>query len=106
MCPNSRVLLIVVSRNPRTRDPGPRCVYQPSTRGRVALRPIFDFGRLLLIPEPPTTDGDLFAGGEAAVHNCAACGEPLEEALRDMWVFASPTSVAYVSCLFAVLADE
>jgi hypothetical protein len=65
-----------------------------------------------VIPDPSTDEGVVEGGpgGPArdashdpsrAGHLCAGCGQPLEPWTRDMWVFASPTSLAYLPCLFA-----
>lgn len=63
-----------------------------------------------MIPDPSTAQTPIAgSGGSArddayepsrAGHLCI-CGEPLEESQRDMWVFASETTVAYITCLFA-----
>lgn len=117
MCPSNRLFLIVVSRTkPRLQTPAP--VPHPN-RGRVAPGVAPPEVSPLSIPDPPTTGDALVAGGEggpardesgkasrAAGPICAACGQPLERWTRDLWCWASETTVAYVPCLFAVLTDE
>ena len=54
----------------------------------------------------PARDGSHEPSRAAGHHLCAACSQPLEESLRDMWVFAGPTSVAYIICLFELMTDQ
>jgi hypothetical protein len=117
MCPSNRHFLIVVSRSkPRLQTPAP--VPHPN-RGLVAPGGCPPEVFALLIPDPPSIEQVPVAGGEggpardesgkasrAAGPICAACGQPLEQWTRDLWCWASETTVAYVPCLFAVLADE
>ncbi len=63
-----------------------------------------------MIPDPPTAGTPLVEGGSApapdpsgdrsgAGHLCAGCGQTLEAWTRDLWCFASETTVAYWPCL-------
>lgn len=66
-----------------------------------------------MIPDPSTADrpvGEGGSGGPAGAaprgrsrsgHHCAACGHPIEHDVWDMTVFAGPTTVAYLPCLWA-----
>jgi hypothetical protein len=69
-----------------------------------------------MIPDPSTADTPVGEGGSGRPprddhspprggHHCAICSQPLEESLRDMWVFAGQTSVAYLTCLFELMSE-
>ena len=66
-----------------------------------------------MIPDPSTADtpvGEDGSGrptGNAAHtrsrsgHHCVGCGQPIEDDVWDMTVFATQTTIAYLPCLWA-----
>ena len=66
-----------------------------------------------MIPDPSTADTPVGEGGSGGPtgsaaharsrsgHHCAACGQPIENDVWDMTVFATQTTVAYLPCLWA-----
>jgi hypothetical protein len=69
-----------------------------------------------VIPDPPASDAEPLAGGEggpargsshdgprAAGHICAGCGQPLAPWTRDLWCWASETTIAYWPCLLVAI---
>jgi hypothetical protein len=66
-----------------------------------------------MIPDPSTADTPVGEGGSGGPagnaaharsrsgHHCSSCGQPIEDDVWDMTVFATQTTVAYLPCLWA-----